>query len=367
MEPSRTTTKKRRPQFVNKGSYGCVFAPPFSCNNNSSISSSSNGKVSTVRLKSAERFQQHVGKLFVDREDYTYEVRAYKIVNKIDPLHEWSLPLIRKCTTHITTSNTSPETNKCPFIEALGPKRLYQIVVPYGGYRLGPELPLTIQAFKTLLQKALYAVSRLEDAGYVHLDIRHSNILIHKNPALGQDDLYIIDYSLLQTAKGLYDYRTNDYIFGSLRTWYPPEFYLYHKFMQDWDITPDGLERICDRALGIFDLDSEKRGLIGKPFGAFFRYQQKQLLKLARDVLVVRQNQGKEGLYEFFKDWALKVDVYGLGTAFLNILERAPSLKGSKRSRRAKAIRSVLESMSDADPRKRCMARDALVELQKVK
>ena len=182
---------------IGEGSYGCVYTPPKSC-----------GK---------GRKRDMIGKIFENKQQYEEEKIIMKIVQKIDPQNKYTLKMIDNC----QVDNT--DIKSCKHYKN-GVSKYYQIVYKYGGidlesyikegnYKVKDVLPGIIGLLKLL--------KKMENKGYVHRDIRESNILVDDGK------LYLIDFGLMISYDKIYD-DEQDYVLQYNYKYYPPEFKIYY-------------------------------------------------------------------------------------------------------------------------------------------
>lgn len=360
-------------KYIGKGAYGCVFMPALSCE----------GQVRSKRKDATD-----VGKLFRNPRDFSDEMKAYKIIKALDPKSEWSLPIKKACKANIHEVNDS--LLKCPFIQedvGTGERIEYmQIVMPYGGIPLRllfrgrhPQQSLyakpSIKDLTAFMKTVLKGISKIDQAGYVHMDVKPANILLRKK-GKAATQAYLIDFSLLQKKTGVYDYRTNQFIFRTKYVWYPPEFTIFYKlkkthqsvrsFARTLDMKENEKQQaeqdsdapyrqsksasvstasIISKCLHVFDFPS--LGLSGK---ALYQKQSKQLREF-----LVHLSSSKGSVQSIFDGFVDKIDVYSTGVTFLNIIQYY-----YKDAKGIEALTSVLERMVAADPRRRYSIAQAL-------
>lgn len=240
--------------MIDSGSYGCVYGPPKSCVNK--------------RLTPRASF---VGKVFGARADFEREMGAYDVVRRIDPKHEWSLPVLNTCEVRMT------QAWDCPVITADSAHHLMQIVLPHGGDTLTRALQARPEDAEDLLTQGLTAIGALGEHRLAHMDVKPANMLVDR----GTHKLRLIDFGMMQPFETAYDLRRNWHLLATQYVYYPPEFNLFYRISQRFRVADSDLVRAIKK-----DPDTLNRT-------------------------------------------ADKIDVYGLGVSFL---ESLPSAKGRMRA-----------------------------------
>jgi len=162
-------------KVIGNGTFGCVFKPALTCKNN--------------RINTTGK----VGKVVYDIDDYNDEVKIGEILeklreNKDDEYFVFGVEESvdgqkTRCDVNV---KDIPNINACNnFREDVAVDTLPQILMEDGGQDLISFLNLRQISRKglltLLLNNVFYAVRHLVDNGYVHQDIKASNILISKN------------------------------------------------------------------------------------------------------------------------------------------------------------------------------------------
>lgn len=330
-------------KYLNKGAYGCVYAPPIACKKHNSA-------------KKNATSNSLVGKLFADKNEFQEEMNAYEKVKQIDPDNLWSLPVVQSCQARITKAN--PELIKCPHINVSSSKKYMQIILPNGGSTLkeiGEKGAIHMSDFLLYLKKVVDAVYSIDKHGYLHLDIKPQNILVSK-----EKKVYLIDYSLLRSKDNLYT-EDNEYLFKGNYIWYPPEFYIYYKLSkatrQELEASSH-IDYISKRSLHVFN--EEKYG-ISKIDRAFYTRQLKYAKEFVRGMgKVLLDNKSSSDVLYSVVD---RIDTYSVGITFLNILEAQQQLRIHPYFRQ---LKTILRQMINANPSKRLTPSKAQARLSKL-
>lgn len=193
--------------FIASGSYGCVFKPHLPC-------------------KDKTHVKHAVGKVFADEEDFHQEMDMNNdVINRIDPDHEFTLPVLAACDVQISN-------DQCELITNTHPRK--QIIMSDGGHTLEHLIynkHITMNKFVKVLrafEPIFKGLVMIADHGYIHQDIKLENILYKKNK------LYLIDFGIASDIKTHYSqpFRSMlkaDYLF------FPPEYKLFTKKHKTFD------------------------------------------------------------------------------------------------------------------------------------
>ena len=199
--------------FIASGSYGCVFKPHLKC-------------------KTKKHYQDGVGKIFYDPDEYKSEKEISDQVQKIDPHHKYTMPMYDTCETD-ANYRPSDEIKKCNTID-MTDRSFQQLIYKYGGKSLMDILLKrkgTYGTFKKIfiaLYNVLEGIQHVGDMGYVHQDIKPDNILMAKSLSTKTDDknAYIIDFGIIDRKDNVF---TKDSIpmLKYSYPYFPPEYKMY--------------------------------------------------------------------------------------------------------------------------------------------
>jgi serine/threonine protein kinase len=333
-------------KYLGRGTAGCIFRPHLKCTD---VSNKKNS----------------VGKVFNDDDDYENELQMARIMARIDPKGDFSIPIIANCE-GIHYYRHNDEVSKCKLINNTKQSADYkQIIYKYGGTSLQDIMtkqPGTIPRFIKLfmrLEPILEGLKKFNSRSpnapnVVHFDIKPHNLLSLRSK------LYLIDFGLLSTHEEVYSKYTT-HILASDYPWYPPEFKVY-----------------------LFPSSSSH-----KDFDKLFNRVQDNFMKvepyIAHAITTVLKMNVKQELQAFYNDkvpkkeyiqsFANKVDIYSLGIVLLQLYVWSGyhKKKYSERSRPSKysiardQITELIKGMIAFDPRKRLTIDQVLAQHKRIK
>jgi len=198
-------------KYIGSGTYGCVFYPHLRCT-----------RPRGLRKKDA------IGKVFVHANDFREEMYINKIIDKIDPKNEFTLPNMGACITSPYQAKPSDNIKSCNNITRRQDKQaeLYQILYKFGGQDLlkvsfDPKNKLSLDDLFNMFLPILQGVQRIHNHGYSHFDIKPDNMLFQKT----ENKLVLIDFGLVTPLKETF---TSDSLIAASYPYYPPELKLFY-------------------------------------------------------------------------------------------------------------------------------------------
>ena len=306
-------------KYIASGTYGCIFTPPFKCINNS--------------VKDEDINKGMISKVFNNTNDYNTEKHRQNIVdNVIDPLHEFTRPVIRQCDAFINSSKSDVEA--CKHISAF--KNTYkQLIFKEGGEDLGNILKY-YQKNNSLAHQLLHAfipivkgLKNIYHAGYSHLDIKPHNILFDAKT----NKMILIDFGLMTTFTNIYKTK---YIVHADYPYYPPEFKMFSC-------------KQCKKDLNIFTnmflSNFENNIIINKKSYNLYLEMAKTLdysIEEQRDDIIMLSKLKNPLAY------TNKIDIYSLGIVFLIMY-----LWNARAFEKYKGFKKIIKSMICFNPRAR--------------
>jgi len=280
--------------YVAKGSYGCIFRPHIACKDK---------KQSTTKV---------IGKVFEDVEEFHSEMNSFKMIDRIDPQHEFTLENKGSCYTK-TKPRKSDEINMCPF---MGVGYSYpQILMEYGGIDLGRYMythkgdEKKLLALMSKFLPVIHGLRKMSEHRVVHQDITVNNITIKGKR------VYLIDFSLMKRMNDIFG-EDNRPIREHMYPYYPPEYSSdKKKRMNKYNFTIPGLNNT--RFADIFHL-----------------FQ----VNMDKDVS---------------NKVATRVDIFSLGIIFGILFMWSGASVKTTRNKKIKELWSIIQGMLAFDARKR--------------
>lgn len=303
-----------RPRLLGEGSYGCVYKPQLQCE------------------KASRRGSKNlVGKVFVSNrafeEEYDTQLR---IVNKLDPLGEFTLPLYDHCSVKAET-NREP-LSQCKLTKERPSSSYNQLIYENGGTSLHdfmkkrgntPEFIRILEKMRPLF----VGIQRMLQRGSVHQDIKPDNIMKRG------EKIFLIDFGLLNRIDGVFT-KENAYVLEYDYPYYPPEFKLF------------GLKH--ERAK--FLLSARKN----------FKYLDSTAIQVFESILGVGLFAGLDRVYDERKtDPQLfnpeKVDIYSLGMSIFELYIWSGLYRSKNKKYRIVRfmVEDLLRNMLQLNPSKR--------------
>jgi len=189
-------------KLLGEGSYGCVFFPMLNC------------KEAEVLNKNV--YQRMVSKVFTSLDEssdsiFEKEADLARLVNKLDPSGSYFGTPTKICKVPFEELIKHPAFQECEELNyaiSTKPAALDQIVMPDYGLQLDTYLRVFKQLNRGVkypanlwidnIRNLLEGIKLLQQYKYVHMDIKHSNILFDNKT------MRLIDFSLVKTFDEVY-------------------------------------------------------------------------------------------------------------------------------------------------------------------
>lgn len=323
-------------EVLGEGSFGCVVRPAATCKS---------------KKRSIQEGDDTVSKLFTDKDEFNRELKAAKLVAKIDAKTDTILVPSKYCTT--TLSNlTQDVVRSCEAINDIsympGKTRVYQLLMPYGGTRLDHYVKshnIDKKTFVTMMLPVFEGAHMFVRKKYCHQDIKSSNILVRPD-----GHALIIDYSLMKKLKEIY---SSDNIRRLKHTYfsYPPEFKIIHGIKagkSDDEIVEEVVKNISHYKKSYGDVILSLWG--GRD-------------AVKNIVLVMRQIPNLDVELSKVAD---RIDVFSIGTVFVQLEQYFEKAAGTSTVFN-KLYSEVVRNMLALDPFKRISTSDLLGKIKILK
>lgn len=326
------------PEVVGEGTYGCVHRPSLRCENKEDIDYS--GKISKLGKK------RHINE----------EIAEYDTIANIDKTNFFYTGKPDSCRP-MRDPPTLAAIDKCRDFKAKKIAKYKLLVMKDGGENLEDyvnsflsrrmETPMArnkIEKFWIEAQRMFLGVVRFLDAGIVHHDLKHKNIVYNES----QNRINFIDFGLMTKANIIEDESRKSKYGFSIRHWsFPPELYFidYKKYIKfaktdatipknpkGSTIQPKKTPRQKAFAEFLNELKDPKSNLntffaITDPYFAEQKSEsftiQKHTSEYYRMVMNVLQ---KSNYSEFLKKSISTIDSYGLAISFMFVLNKTRHL-----------------------------------------
>lgn len=299
--------------FISSGSYGCIFKPYVKCSNK-------NPKLTNKNI---------IGKIFENKDDSDSEHKIALLINKIDPLHKFTLPFYGDC--DVNKFSKSNAVDKCEHIDLDVEDTYRQLLYQYGGIDLlnymekNKPTPQKLKKLLNAMKVLIEGVVLLNEKSYSHLDIKPDNIVFDGKK------LYLIDFGMLTKTSQIYKL---NFILDHDYPFFPPEFKssvhkqynnFYTRFYENFNF------RIVLAGKQINLEDTLKN---------FIKYTEEE------------QNKDLQSLFKNKRKYTKYVDIYALGIVLALLLNWSNS--------KNEDLKKLVKQMVCFDAKKRISGKDLL-------
>jgi serine/threonine protein kinase len=302
----------QKPKFIGEGSFGCVIQPEVACKKD----------IEVLNKKPPKRLA--ISKLFLSRDNidlryFLKESKLAKLINKWDPESKFFVAPSKICKTSVKEILKNPVSKKCYDMPYYSMKErtdsilINQIVMPNFGIDLAKYLDkyitknskkFPLKRWILILKNVLLGLIVLQKHKYIHLDMKHQNLLYD------EDKLRIIDFSIVTPTTGFYKLERNKERLKHNYFPYPFEFLLVYYFHYSTS---------CTVEKGCFIFKEYVNSL--KSFNAFNNvlkfHSMKEILNTVTE-LVDWIHHTPDWL-DVLMEHATNIDVYGLATICMSI------------------------------------------------
>ena len=287
-------------KYLGQGTYGCVFDPPLKC------------------VGDAQR-NSGVGKIFKNEEELEEEEIQFDKVKIIDPTGKFTVQMKKKCEVHAKTIQPSDEFNKCTLFNK-NDKNInsfyQQLILNNKGIDLDKFIGKKFM-FMDILDGLINAVEGLvefEKKNYCHRDLKPLNIIVTQP----KHNILYIDFGLSLEYDRVYRGDSMD-IISYPYMYYPPEFDLCADKLINTDSTEyvelsHRLHNKYKHLIPLFNSIGLSYDILELQFESFSNY----LHSTYKDKF-----DNDEDIFNIFKNFANKVDVFSFGITLLEIITSA--------------------------------------------
>jgi hypothetical protein len=355
-----------KPEYVNKGSYGCVFSPAAECANKSAIKVDKN-MVSKV--------------FYLPSEAAKEENEVKSSVSKLDPEGAFTVKFHGTCFMR-RSAIAAKELFKCGAKYDYQPD-VAQLLYDYGGYDLtlsdARSDKLTLHELVGNMRPLFEGLVALEKHNVVHRDIKCLNTLY--NPTTGK--AAIIDFGLAVNMSTLYSKPYN-----SRYDFHPPEFNIYNLFVEamadkrklievqaivEQDETQP-LVQLAQNYYNFFKVIGVKQQRFLDEFGVSFHdLDVKNRLDDIHDIVKYLYREAFDGrrlessaINREADSFANRCDVYMMGLVLFEVMARLHGKGGIKSSKGLKEYVELVDDMTRLNPLKRLTPMEALDHFEAV-
>jgi serine/threonine protein kinase len=323
------------PQLIGKGGYGCAFSPPLSCRKS--------------KVKKLIKKQRIVGKIMRD-EDAEVELNISTVIKGI-PGYERYFIIQEEDVCDVKNFQKIKQSyaSICPPISKLDDKDMIQLVSKYGGKSLNNISMASFEFFKSF-KHVLEGVSKLNNQGVCHLDLKGDNMLVDIYGTIRIIDFgisFIGDIATEQTV------REHQYPFSPEYDAFPPELAVQEGLIKHMNL--QSAVQLSIQQKKVIQLGESLLGLS-------LRDQEHSLYNFWTTDPTTLQTQGRVWPNWFRMYWRTW-DSWAIGAVFLKLLQKAllvPKFVQTEWKEHHSMIRLVLKGLLQADPRKRLTCSEAL-------
>lgn len=323
--------------LYDRGSYGCVYVPPLSCQGNNS------------------KFQKRSNMLdkIMDREPAEEEFRIATRVSELPLSGNYFVVAQHMCTPKPRDEQDDPQIRSCDLLTKRHITSMRILRMPFGGVVIfDKKFDLGQLSILELFQHLLEAVSILNLHGVIHNDLHGGNILIDDNNVPR-----IIDFN-----KALFSYEPIDekeltFIYSAS----------YSQISPDYHIMNGRVQNIGENFLIKDFLLKRSRTLIN-PLRGFFGITEEDIEAQFENFISKSKSYKNLDLKSWFSSHWRTLDSWSLAVVFLEIIYSFsffPSFESGKWRMEKERVLPVLKKMLAIDPFERLDCVQALNELDK--
>ena len=325
-------------KYISKGSYGCVFTPPFKC---------LDSKIKTTN--------DQVAKIFYEQNDlnieFNKEKRQAEIIQQLDKKNKWTVKYHDYCNVIIEPTD---ENKKCSYIKFREEK--LQLIFDNGGITLSRS-KINFNKLILAFSELLLGIIKMNKNNYVHLDIKPDNILYNSE----LNKLSIIDFGLsfkIESNKNKLNNDKKGEILNHNYPYFPPEFKIYFKKILN---------------TGILNLDFDpvnnlkNKILLNYDYLNLQKYKSEINANIEEEIInLIKKCEENIELFKinFDEKYIYKIDIYSLGISFIQIyLQQLIIINEEDKELFDKFMEKIIIPITKIDPDDRYDAKKAKTEL----
>lgn len=321
--------RKNEPAVIGEGSYGCVHRPSLECNK---------GKID---------YKNKVSKV-LEKIDAKQELKEHSVIKKLDPDENFYLGEPYSCDIKDTEKNKK-SIKKCKSNKYIlhGLKDLSLLVIKDGGQNLEEfansmsEKKATKQN-KDIMEKfwieglrLLYGIKLLIDNNTIHHDLKPQNVVYN----VTTNSMKLIDFGFMTNKNQILSLSKKSKNFFSDFHWsFPPELYFYNKNNYMSFCKKTEAEKTEYFNTLIEEIKEKKHSKFSSAMRTFFYFVIDQSIKENMysnkidyfienlNELLIQNINDKREYSHFLKDSIVTIDIYGIGIAYLYILNKTKHL-----------------------------------------
>jgi serine/threonine protein kinase len=333
-----SNSKMSNSKYISKGSYGCVFTPPFKC---------LDSKIKTTN--------DQVAKIFYEQNDlnieFNKEKRQAEIIQQLDKKNKWTVKYHDYCNVIIEPTD---ENKKCSYIKFREEK--LQLIFDNGGITLSRS-KINFNKLILAFSELLLGIIKMNKNNYVHLDIKPDNILYNSE----LNKLSIIDFGLsfkIESNKNKLNNDKKGEILNHNYPYFPPEFKIYFKKILN---------------TGILNLDFDpvnnlkNKILLNYDYLNLQKYKSEINANIEEEIInLIKKCEENIELFKinFDEKYIYKIDVYSLGISFIQIyLQQLIIINEEDKELFDKFMEKIIIPITKIDPDDRYDAKKAKKEL----
>ena len=328
--------RDEKSRIIGKGGYGCVFTPPLPCRRSKSKKLIKKTKV--------------VGKV-MKKDDSEIELNIGTLVKAIPGYERYYIVLEEdNCDTKNFQKLRKEYFSNCPTIQSVKNNDLQQLLSKYGGRSLHSISITPSFDFMDSFRHVLEGISKLNNQGICHLDIKLDNLLIDMNGTVRIIDFgisFLGDESTEQTVL------EHQFPFSPEYDGFPPELTVQEGLVKGMNLNFAIQQSVIHKRI----LQTASN-LLGMNI-----YKQQEDLRRFWKADPIWQESGGRLWAKWFQAYWRAWDSWAVGVVFLKLLQKSfllPSFINTIWKENGTTIKIVLQGLLQTNPMNRLTATEAL-------